>query len=151
MFDEMMIFVNTAYAAILGLRFAGCCSLGRLHHTLRVLTQDSGRPDLKLSSRLRYLLVRSVTLCRDMQKQLRHGAKDELGLKLNSCMICGKLPEIVNPHGWAAVVDGTKKGASRQPGKSVPSSTVASGDNALDAALREGHRLLPPQSDLAES
>jgi hypothetical protein len=48
------------------------------------------------------------------------------------------------------ITDGTKKGASRQPDKSVPS-TVASGDNALDAALREGHRLLLPQSDLAIS
>jgi hypothetical protein len=155
LFDETMVFVNTAYAVVLGrLRFAGCCSFERLVHTLRALTQDSGRPDLKLSNRLRYLLVRSVTLCRDVQKQLRHRAKDELGLKLNSCMICSKLPEIINPHDLGGccglITDGTKKGASRQPDKSVPS-TVASGDNALDAALREGHRLLLPQSDLAFS
>ena len=156
MLDETMVFVNTAYAVFLGrLRFAGCCSFERLHHTLRALTQDSGRPDLKLSSRMRYLLVRSVTLCRDVQRQLRHRAKDELGLKLNSCMICSKLPETVNPHGLGGccglITDGTKKGASRQPDKSVPSSTVASGVNALDAALRDGHRLLLPQSDLAFS
>jgi hypothetical protein len=96
--------------------------------------------------------VRSVTLCRDVQKQLRHAAKDELGLKLNSCMICNKLPDDINPHGLGGccglITDGTKKGASRQPHKSVPTSTS---DNALEAALREGHRLVLPQSDLAFS
>ena len=100
MLDETMVFVNTAYAVFLGrLRFAGCCSFERLHHMLRAMTQDSGRPDLKLSNRMRSLLVRSVTLCRDVQKYLRHAAKDELGLKLNSCMICSKLPDDINPHG----------------------------------------------------
>jgi hypothetical protein len=153
MLDETMVFVNTAYAVFLGrLRFAGCCSFERLHHMLRAVTQDSGRPDLKLSNRMRSLLVRSVTLCRDVQKQLRHAAKDELGLKLNSCMICSKLPDDINPHGLGGccglITDGTKKGASRQPDKSVPTSTS---DNALEAALREGHRLVLPQSDLAFS
>ena len=100
MLDETMVFVNTAYAVFLGrLRFAGCCSFERLHHMLRAMTQDSGRPDLKLSNRMRSLLVRSVTLCRVVQKYLRHEAKDELGLKLNSCMICSKLPDDINPHG----------------------------------------------------
>jgi hypothetical protein len=35
LFDETMVFVNTAYAVVLGrLRFAGCCSFMRLVHTL---------------------------------------------------------------------------------------------------------------------
>ena len=153
MHDDTMVFCNRPRAAFLArLRVCGRMSFECLHLSLRASTQDSGRDDFKLSKRMRGLLLRSLALLRSVDKQLRHRVKDELrDLQLNSCLICSKLDDrVLNPTelgGCCGIcIDCTLKGASRNGLKSEPSAVFE--DDSMAKALREGHLLLIPQSDL---